>query len=29
MSSAAIATVIKMIESLPENLQDQVAEHLL
>lgn len=28
MSSAAIATVIKMIESLPENLQNQVAEHL-
>lgn len=28
MSSAAIVTVIKMIESLPENLQYQVAEHL-
>lgn len=28
MSSAAIATVIKMIESLPENLQNSFAEHL-
>ncbi|NJM71872.1 MAG: hypothetical protein HC862_17660 [Scytonema sp. RU_4_4] len=28
MSSAAIATVIKMMESLPEAVQDQVVEHL-
>lgn len=28
MSSTAIATVLKMMESLPETLQDQVAEHL-
>ena len=28
MSSTAIATVIKMIESLPETAQDQVVEHL-
>ena len=28
MSSAAIATVIKMMESLPETTQDQVVEHL-
>jgi len=28
MASAAIATVIKMIESLPEDAQDQVVEHL-
>ncbi|HDI00233.1 MAG: hypothetical protein DRP94_01775 [Candidatus Latescibacterota bacterium] len=28
MSSAAIATVAKMMESLPENLQEQVVEHL-
>ena len=28
MSSAAIATVIKMMESLPETVQDQVVEHL-
>ena len=28
MSSAAIATVIKMMESLPEPSQQQVVEHL-
>ena len=28
MSSTAIDTVIKMIESLPEPTQDQVVEHL-
>jgi len=28
MSSAAIITVMKMIESLPEAAQDQVVEHL-
>jgi glycerate-2-kinase len=28
MSSNAIATVVKMMESLPENMQDQVVEHL-
>jgi len=28
MSSNAIATVVKMIESLPEAKQDQVVEHL-
>ena len=28
MSSTAIATVIKMLESLPEIVQDQVVEHL-
>lgn len=28
MSSTAIATVIKMLESLPETVQGQVAEHL-
>ena len=28
MSSTAVATVIKMLESLPENMQDQVVEHL-
>lgn len=28
MSSATIATVIKMMESLPESVQDQVVEHL-
>lgn len=28
MSSAAIATVVKMLESLPETVQDQVVEHL-
>ena len=28
MASAAVATVVKMIESLPEDAQDQVVEHL-
>ncbi|MDV2990679.1 MAG: hypothetical protein N4J56_000333 [Chroococcidiopsis sp. SAG 2025] len=28
MSSEAIATVIKMIESLPENVQERVIDHL-
>ena len=28
MSSEAIATVVKMMESLPETAQDQVVEHL-
>jgi len=28
MASTAIATVIKMIESLPEDAQDQVVDHL-
>jgi len=28
MSSTAIATVTKMMESLPESAQDQVVEHL-
>ncbi|MDJ0736232.1 MAG: hypothetical protein QNJ47_19575 [Nostocaceae cyanobacterium] len=28
MSSSAIATVIKMMESLPVDVQEQVAEHL-
>lgn len=28
MSSTAIATVTKMLESLPETVQDQVVEHL-
>jgi len=28
MASTAVATVIKMIESLPEDAQDQVIEHL-
>ena len=28
MASAAVATVIKMIESLPEDAQGQVIEHL-
>lgn len=28
MSSAAIATIVKMIESLPDDLQEQVAEHI-
>ncbi|MFM5897898.1 MAG: hypothetical protein ACKPE1_19060 [Dolichospermum sp.] len=28
MSSPAIATVIKMMESLSEDIQDRVAEHL-
>jgi hypothetical protein len=28
MVSTAIATVVKMIETLPEDMQDQVIEHL-
>ncbi len=28
MSSRAVATVTKMMESLPEPVQDQVVEHL-
>jgi hypothetical protein len=28
MSSPAIATVVKMIECLPENAQNRVVEHL-
>lgn len=28
MNSPAIVTVIKMLEMLPENLQNQVADHL-
>ena len=28
MASAAITTVLKMMESLPEDTQDQVVEHL-
>ena len=28
MSSEAIATVVKMMESLPEGAQDRVADHL-
>lgn len=28
MSSPAITTMIKMLESLPERVQDQVVEHL-
>ncbi len=28
MSSATIATVIQMLESLPDSVQDQVVEHL-
>lgn len=28
MSSAVITTVVKMIESLPDPVQDRVAEHL-
>ncbi len=28
MSSAAITTVVKMMESLPVDVQEQVAEHL-
>jgi hypothetical protein len=28
MSSSAIATLVKMMESLPETLQDRVVEHL-
>jgi hypothetical protein len=28
MSSPAITTIVKMVESLPNNLQEQVAEHV-
>jgi hypothetical protein len=28
MSSPAIATIIKMVESLPDELQEQVVEHV-
>jgi translation initiation factor 2B subunit (eIF-2B alpha/beta/delta family) len=28
MSSTTIDTIIKMVESLPDNLQEQVAKHL-
>jgi len=28
MSSPAIATIVKMVESLPDDLQEQVAEHV-
>jgi hypothetical protein len=28
MSSPAITTVVKMMESLPQDLQDTIAEHL-
>jgi hypothetical protein len=28
MSSPAIATIVKMVESLPDNLQAQVADHV-
>ena len=28
MQSPAVVTVVKMMESLPENLQNQVVEHL-
>lgn len=28
MSSAAIATIVKMVESLPEDLQERVSEHI-
>lgn len=28
MSSAAVTTIIKMVESLPDDLQERVAEHL-
>lgn len=28
MSSAAIATIAKMVESLPDKLQDKVVEHI-
>lgn len=29
MSSAAITTIVKMLESLPDDLQDRVAKHVL
>jgi hypothetical protein len=28
MSSPAITTIVKMVESLPDDLQERVAEHL-
>jgi hypothetical protein len=28
MSSPAITTIVKMVESLPDDLQEQVAEHI-
>jgi hypothetical protein len=28
MSSAAITTIVKMVESLPDDLQERVAEHI-
>jgi hypothetical protein len=28
MSAAAIATIVKMVESLPDDLQEKVAEHI-
>ena len=28
MSSAAITTIVKMVESLPADLQDRVSEHI-
>jgi hypothetical protein len=28
MSSPAIATIVKMVESLPDDLQEKVAEHI-
>jgi hypothetical protein len=28
MSSPAITTIVKMVESLPDNLQEQVADHV-
>lgn len=28
MSSPAITTIVKMVESLPDELQEQVAEHI-
>ncbi len=28
MSSAAITTIVKMLESLPDDLQERVAEHI-
>lgn len=28
MSSAAISTIVKMVESLPDDLQERVSEHI-
>ncbi len=28
MSSSAITTIVKMLESLPDDLQEQVADHI-